>query len=256
MAQYDGKKIVLNIELRKLVEEFLLDDQSPEMISGRIKKYHKELPNISGRVIRRFIASPYGRKIEAHIARLKKKYAHRVPRPSAMIGKCMINKRPMYINNRNRIGDAEGDFIVSGKSGSGIILNVTDRKSRTIFLEKIYPVSIKTMENGMLRIKKRFPELKSLTLDNDILFIHHKKLEKLLNIKIYFCHKHSPWEKGTNENRNKLMRKYIPKRSDISKISKLYIQRLEEKLQRRIMKCLDYKTPVEVLEMYRKKKKR
>jgi len=255
-AQYNGKKIVLNVELRKLVEEFLFDDQSPEMISGRIKTYHKDIPSISGRIIRRFIKSPYGRKIEAHIVKLKKKYARKRPKSSGMIGKRMINKRPIYINMRRCIGDSEGDFIVSGKSGSGMILNITDRKSRALFLEKIFPVSIKTMENAMLRIQKRFPELRSLTLDNDILFIHHKKLEQLLGIKIYFCNKHSPWEKGTNENRNKLMRKYIPKRSDISKISRKFIQNLEDKLQRRFMKCLDYRTPKEVLELHRKKKKR
>lgn len=255
-AKSVGKKIVGDKELRKTVEEYLLDDQSPEMISARIKKHHKNLPSISGKIIREFIASPYGRRIEAHRDKLKKKYTHRKPRPSSMEGKRMINKRPKYINTRARIGDCEGDFIVSGKSGSGMILNVTDRKSRAPFLEKIFPVSIKTMENGMRRIKKRFPEMKTLTLDNDLLFIHHKKLEKILNIKIYFCHKHSPWEKGSNENRNKIMRKYIPKRSDISKISKRFIQKLEEKLQRRIMKCLNHLTPSEILMIHRKKKKR
>ena len=255
-ARHDGKKIVSNKELRKLVEDFLLDDQSPEMISGRIKKHHKNVPSISGKIIRRFIASVYGRRIEIRRDRLKKRYAHRKPRPSSMNGKRMITKRPKYINTRSRIGDSEGDFIVSGKSGSGIILNVTDRKSRAPFLEKIFPVSIKTMENAMRRIKKRFREMKTMTLDNDLLFIHHRKLEKILNIKIYFCHKHSPWEKGSNENRNKLMRKYIPKQSDISKISRNFIQKLEEKLQRRIMKCLDYSTPNEVLTKHRKKKKR
>jgi IS30 family transposase len=255
-AKTIGKKIVSDKELRKTVETYLLDDQSPEMISDRIKKHHKNLPSISGKIIRQFIASPYGRRIEAHRDKLKKKYAHRKPRPSSMEGKRMINKRPKYINTRSRIGDCEGDFIVSGKSGSGMILNVTDRKSRAPFLEKIFPVSIKIMENGMRRIKKRFPEMETLTLDNDLLFIHHKKLEKILNIKIYFCHKHSPWEKGSNENRNKLMRKYIPKRSDISKISKRFIQKLEEKLQRRIMKCLNHLTPNEVLTIHRKKKKR
>lgn len=255
-AKTVGKKIVSNKELRRTVEDYLMDDQSPEMISSRIKKHHENLPSISGKIIREFVASPYGRKIEAHRDKLKKKYAHRKPRPSSMEGKRMINKRPKYINIRARIGDCEGDFIVSGKSGSGMILNVTDRKSRAPFLEKIFPVSIKTMENGMRRIKKRFPEMKTLTLDNDLLFIHHKKLEKILNIKIYFCHKHSPWEKGTNENRNKLMRKYIPKRSNISKISKGFIQKLEEKLQRRIMKCLNCLTPNEILMIHRKKKKR
>jgi len=226
------------------------------MISGRIKKHHRGVKNISGAVIRRFIASPYGRRIEAHRDKLRKKYARRKPRPSSMEGKRMINQRPKYINTRSRIGDCEGDFIVSSKNGTGMILNVIDRKSRAPFLEKIHPVSIRTMENGMCRIKKRFPEMKTLTLDNDLLFIHHKQLEKILNLKIYFCHKHSPWEKGSNENRNKLMRKYIPKRSDISKISRKFIQKLEEKLQRRIMKCLNHLMPKEILERHRKKKKR
>jgi len=255
-SKHDGKKIVSNKELRKLVEDFLLDDQSPEMISGRIKKHHKEVPSISGKVIRRFIASIYGRRIEIRRNKLKKKYARRKPHFSSMEGKRMITKRPKYINARSRIGDCEGDFIVSGKSGAGMILNVTDRKSRAPFLEKILPVSIKTMENGMRRIKKRFPEIKSLTLDNDLLFLHHKKLESILNIKIYFCHKHSPWEKGSSENRNKLMRRYIPKGSDISKISRNFVQKLEEKLQRRIMECLNHLTPEEILERHRKKKKR
>lgn len=255
-SKHDGKKIVGNKELRRVVEEYLLDDQSPEMISGRIEKHHPDIPNISGQVIRRFITSVYGRKIEVYRNRLRRKYARRKPRPSSMLGKRIINKRPKYINTRKRIGDAEGDFIVSGKSGAGMLLNVVDRKSRAPFLEKIFPVSIKTMENGMRRIKKRFPEMRTLTLDNDLLFIHHKKLEQILNIKIFFCHKHSPWEKGTNENRNKLLRKYIPKRSDISKVSKLFIRKLEEKLQRRIMECLDHQTPNEVLDAFRKKKKR
>jgi IS30 family transposase len=167
----------------------------------------------------------------------------------------MISKRPLYINTRKRIGDTEGDFIVSGRSGSGIIFNVTDRKSRAPFLEKINPVSVIAVERAFGRIKKRFPELKTLTLDNDILFIHHKRLEKKFNIKIFFCYPGRPYEKGTNENRNKIVRRYIPKGSDISKVSPRRIQSLEEKLQRQIMKCLNYRTPAEVLVRHRKHKK-
>ncbi len=255
-GSYQGKKIVLDKNLRKLVEDYLLDDQSPEMISGRIENHHTELPCVSATIIRKFIASPYGRRIEAKRKRLQKKYRRHKDSRSSMEGKRMITKRPRYINERKRIGDAEGDFIVSGRSGEGMILNITDRKSRAPFFEKVYPVSIRTMENACRRIKKRFPELKTLTLDNDILFIHHKRLEQILKIKIYFCHKHSPWEKGTNENRNKVVRVYIPKRSDLSKISRYTITQLEEKLQRKIMKCLNYRTPTEVLEVHRKRKKK
>lgn len=167
----------------------------------------------------------------------------------------MISVRPLYISERKRIGDAEGDFLTSGKGGSGIILNITDRKSRAPFLEKICPVSIRSVEYAFSRVIRRFPELITLTLDNDILFIHHKKLETKFKIKIFFCFPGRPYEKGTNENRNKIVRRYIPKGSDISKIPRSRIQKLEGKLQRQIMECLDYRTPGEVLKLHRDNKK-
>ncbi len=250
-----GNTIAEHPKLRKTVTDYLMDDQSPELLSGRIKKHHTGIPYVSGRTIRKFIKSPYGRRIEAHRGRIHRRRGKRKLK-FEITDKRMIDKRPTYIKDRKRIGDTEGDFIASGKSGEGMLLVVTDRKSRATFLEKICPVSIRTMENGFRRIKKRFPDLKTVTLDNDILFIHHKELERKFNIKIYFCHKHSPWEKPLVENRNKLIRRYIPKGSDISEYTRYYIQKLEAKLQRRIMKCLDYKLPKEILEEHRKRKKK
>jgi transposase, IS30 family len=253
-SRAQGKTIARDSALRKVVEAYLLDDQSPEMIEGRIRRHHTDLRSISARAIRRYIASPYGRKIEAHRAKVFKKRRKHRPKQT-LDGRRPIAKRPKIINTRGRIGDAEGDFIVSGKGGSGIILNITDRKSRAPFFEKIHPVSIKGVERAIARIQKRFPELRTLTLDNDLLFIHHKRLEKKFGIVIYFCKPHAPYEKGTNENRNKILRRYVPKGSDIAKISHARIKKLEEKLQNRIMKCLEYRTPSETLTLHRKRKK-
>lgn len=232
-----------------------MDDQSPENVSGRIKRHHQDLQNASGSLIRRYIKSVYGRRIESHRAKVFKKKRQSGKKKVTIDGRRMISKRPRYINTRKNIGDAEGDFIVSGRSGSGIILNVTDRKSRAPFFEKISPVSIRSVERAFSRIKKRFPELHTLTLDNDILFVHHKRLEKILGIRIFFCYPGRPYEKGSNENRNKIVRRYIPKGSDIAKIPHSRIKILEGKLQRQIMKCLGYRTPSEVLVAYRKRKK-
>ncbi len=251
-----GNTIAEHPELRKTTEEYLLDDQSPEMVGGRIRKHHKNLPYVSGRTIRKYVKSPYGRRIEAHRNKLHRKRRGKRKIRFEITNKRMIDKRPLYIKERKRIGDCEGDFIASGKGGEGLLFVCADRKSRTSFLEKIHPVSIRCVENAIGRIKKRFPELKTLTFDNDILFIHHKVLEKKFNVKIYFCHSHSPWEKPLVENRNKIIRTYIPKGSDISRYSRKYIQKLEDKLQRRIMKCLDYKLPKEILAEYRKRKKK
>jgi IS30 family transposase len=248
--------ISIHKELKKVVEDYLLDDQSPEHISKRIQKYRKDLPYVSGVTIRAYIKTVHGRRIEAHRAKIYKKRKARRKIPQEITDKRMIDKRPIYIKDRKRIGDCEGDFIVSGKNGTGYLFVCADRRSRAPFIERILPVSIRTVENAIARIKKRFPELKTLTFDNDLLFIHHKKMEKKFNIKIYFCHKHSPWEKGFVENRNKIIRRYIPKGSDLSQYTKKFIQKLEEKLQRQIMECLDHRTPAEVLKKYRERKKK
>lgn len=165
-----------------------------------------------------------------------------------------IDKRPKIIDDRARIGDVEADFIVSGRSGKGIILTVVCRKIRVAFLEIIYDVSIDEVHKAFLKIQNRFPEMKSITTDNDLLLKMHKTLEKLLKLKIYFCHPYHSWEKGTVENLNKQVRKYIPKGSDLSKYDEETISLIEEKCNQRFMEILKYKSPEEKLKEHRKRK--
>lgn len=247
--------IVENSNLQKTVDDYLSDDQSPEHTAQRIKKHHPELPYVSSVTIRAYLKSPYGRKIEARRNKVFSKKSRKTKPRIAIKDKRMIDKRPKIINDRKRVGDMEGDFIVSGKNGQGALLIHTDRKLRYPLLEKICPLSVRTLTNAIGRIKKRFPEMKTVTWDNDILLICHKALEKKFDIKIYFCHSYKFWEKGGVENRNKIIRKYIPKGVDISQYPRRFIRKLEEKLQRRIMKCLDYRTPNEMLELHQKRKR-
>ncbi len=150
-----GKKIAMHSELRKFIETHLLDDQSPEEISKRLKRVEKHLPYTSASAIRRFIKSPYGRKIEAHRDKvLKRKYRHKAKRPRIK-DKRNISERPSKINKRWGLGHTEGDFIVSGKSGKGIVLGLRDRNVRKNFLERILPVSVRAVERGLVIIKKR-----------------------------------------------------------------------------------------------------
>jgi IS30 family transposase len=251
-----GNTIAEHPELRSQVEAYLLDLQSPEHTSRRIQKYHKTLPYVSGVTIRTYIRSIYGRKIEAKRKKIYTRKRGKKRFVTPITDKRMIDQRPKYIKERKRIGDAEGDFIVSGREGEGYLFVGADRKSRAPFLEKIHPVSIPNVERAIGRIMKRFPELKTFTFDNNLLFIHHKRLEKKFKIRVYFCHKHSPWEKGFVENRNKIIRQFIPKGSDISQYSRYYIQKLEDFLQRRIMKVLDYAMPIEILTQARKRKQK
>ncbi len=255
-SKYQGMNIVANTKLQEFVEKKLYNDQSPKNIAGRIKKHEKHLSSVSKNSIYRYIQSPYGRRIAYHRSQRKNRHS-RKPRSSVkkIEGRIFINKRPQFINLRKRIGDAEADFIVSGKSGKGVLLIVADRKSRVPFLEKVLPVAIKNVHVAFLKIEKRFPEIKTITTDNDILFQHFKELEKLINVKIYFCHPYHSWEKGSIENINGYIRKDIPKGSNISKYSKKFIRSIENKLQGRIMEILDYHTPLELILKYRKQKK-
>jgi len=248
---------VQNARLREFVETKLYGDQSPANIAGRIKKHEKDLFYVSKNSIYRFIKSPYGRRIEYHRNQRKNRRRGRRRLLSERLkDRTFINKRPKLINKRARIGDVEADFLLSGKSGRGILLNITDRKSRAPFLEQIIVVTIPNVHRAFLKIKGRFPELRTITTDNDLLLQRHKELEKLLKVKIYFCHQYHSWEKGTVENSNGYVRKDIPKGSNISKYSKRFVHFIERKLQRRFMSCLNYLTPYEVIEKHREQKKR
>lgn len=155
----DGKKIALDLGLREFVESSLLDDQSPEAIEGRLKHVERKIAPASAFAIRRYIKSVYGRRIEAHRAKVFKKKRRGRTSKTILDGKRMIDKRPRKINKRWGLGHMEGDFIVSGKSGKGILLTLTDRKTRKSLLEKILPVSVRNVERALLRMKKCYPEM-------------------------------------------------------------------------------------------------
>lgn len=252
-ASYRGKKIVDHKKLKKFVDGALSDGQSPQAIAGRLKYQEKWLPSVSKDTVYRYLKSPYGKLIGI---RWKKKIRPKKSRKTSQLkDRVFIDKRPKIIERRERVGDVEADFIVSGRSGKGVILTAVDRRMRVTFMELIVDVSIDTVHNGFARIKARFPEMKTLTLDNDILFRMHKTLEKLLDVKIYFCHPYHSWEKGGVENANMEIRKFIPKSSDISQYDKQFIQSIEDHLNERFMKCLMYATPEERLHAYRRNKK-
>jgi transposase, IS30 family len=249
-------KIVNNKKIKAFVDKNLLNDQSPRAIAGRLKKREKHLAYVSKDSICRYIKSVYGRKIEAYRNKAKHKRRDKKTKDAKLKDRTFIAKRPKIINARTRIGDGEADFIISGKSGKGILLVVVCRKSRVVCIERILNVSIKKVHDAFKRIKKRLPEIRTITTDNDILFQKHKELESLLDIKIYFCDPYSSWQKGSVENANRYIRRYIPKGSNISTYSPYRIKKIERKLNNRIMECLDYATPYEVLEKHRNRKKR
>lgn len=250
-AKYQGKKIVDSLPLREFVEDNLLDDQSPEAIAGRLDT-QTALPAVSNITIRHFIASPYGRRIEyiRYLRRLNRRRRRRA-KTASLLNRRSIDQRPQTANLRHRVGDAEGDFIESGKDGTGKLLVIVDRKLRTTFITQLRKPTNRNLLRALRAAKRRFPEWRTLTCDNDILLRDHQRFEKILGITIYFCHPYSSWEKGTVENSNKYIRRDIPKGSAINSYSPRFVRAVEEKLNRRFMACLKHLTPQEALDRYR-----
>ena len=251
-----GRKIALDQSLRTFVETHLFDDQSPDAIAGRLRKLERGIRYVSAAAIKRYIKSVYGRRIESHRAKLFKRRRKGGRKKGVLDGRRLISKRPKKINERKGLGNMEGDFIVSGKAGRGLGFVLIDRNIRKVLLEKILPVSVRNVERALVRMKKRFPEMNTITFDNDILFLEHKRLEKKPGVKIYFCHPRSPWEKPSVENFNKWLRRYIPKGSDISGYSRHMFAQLEAKANRRFMECLRFQTPDEMYAKALKRKQR
>jgi len=245
-SKYQGMKIEKNIKLRNYVDSRLGQDWSPEQIAGRIKEQEKNIKYTSKMGIYKYIYSPYGRNLEKHLRRKGKKGKQRI-NSGSIKNRTFIEERPLEANNRLEYGHWEGDLIVSGKQGKGVLLTLHERKSRYPIIEKISSRKTKIINQRIYERTGIFINFDSLTLDNDVSFSKHEELSSLLNCPIYFCHPYHSWEKGGVENTNGLIRQYIKKGSDISKYSVKYIREIERKLQNRPRKCLNFKTPKEVM---------
>jgi len=256
-SKRDCLKVAMDKELQNFVVNNILDHQSPEGISGRLREVEKNIEYASSKAIYKFVESSHGRQIEKHLYSnsVKKKTGRKRGTSIGIDGRVFIDKRPKHIEKRIEFGHFEGDFIESGKDGKGSLLVLVERKTRYPFLVYLEDKSTKNVNNVIEKLLHNI-QVESLTLDNDISFQKHKELSKLLNSNIYFCHPQSPNEKGTVENRNKAIRRYIKKKSDLSSFPLSYFKMVEEKLRTRFMTCLNFKTPQEEFEKELQKQKR
>lgn len=247
-SKYQGMKIVERSDLREYVETKLHQDWSPEEIAGRIEHVDRYLPYASYGAIYKFVYSVYGRALEQYLRyKGRKRKGKEFQRGTKLQNRTFIEKRPSAIDKRERFGDWEGDFIVSGKDGKGALLVLNERKARYTLLRKLGSRSPEVVNQAISEITGGILLINSLTIDNDISFQKHEELSRVMGIPVYFTHPYHSWEKGGVENANKLIRQYIPKGSDISQYSEIYIKEVELKLNTRPRKCLQYETPLEVM---------
>lgn len=188
-SKYQGMKVVQNSALWQFVAEKLQTDWSPEEISGRIKYTEKKLPYVSPKGIYTFIQSCYGGALSIFLRyRGKKKRSGSGAKASSLTDRVFIDKRPKSIEKRRRFGDFEGDFIVSGKSGKGVLLVLVERKSRYVVIRRLLAQKCDEINTLIAQILGGFVVFNSLTLDNDIVFRKHKILSRILRRPVYFTH--------------------------------------------------------------------
>lgn len=156
----------------------------------------------------------------------------------------VIGDRPKEVNHRERIGDWEGD-LVHGALGKGYLVTCIDRKSRYLVSTMVQNMQAKTVSEAICAVLEGIP-VKTLTLDRGPEFANFRELERDLNATIYFADPHSPWQRGSNENVNGLIRFFFPKGTDYTKILRHELEYVLELINTRPRKCLGWLSPREI----------
>lgn len=251
-------KISTHKKLRFYVFKGLLNNWTPEQIAGRLKDKYPNDPimSISHESIYRFIyLQPQARLNKKLIKLLVRKKSRRIkPKKkrgtgSKILNQVSIDNRPKHIDLRQEIGHWEGDLMI-GKNQKSAIGTIVERKSR-------YTLIIKLKARNANEVAKMFSKKlnqlnpvfkKSMTYDNGIEMARHEIITNRTGMKIYFAHPYSSWERGTNENTNGLIRRYLPKGTDFNEIDENKLLFIQEKLNNRPRKIIGYKTPNEIMD--------
>lgn len=235
-----------------VIEEKLEIHWSPEQISAELKKTHNIYASYE--LIYQYLAfdREQGGELYKLLPHRGKKYKKRNIKTRKRVWKeakirKSIDDRPFVVAEKKEIGHWEGD-TVEGKGHQGGIGTLVDIKSKFLIMRKVKDKSSLEMKIAVVNGFKNYPDIvKTLTLDNGTEFALHDQMENELDTQVYFAHPYSPWERGLNENTNGLIRKFYPKGTDFSEVTDEELLRVQNLINERPRKSLNYKTPKEVL---------
>lgn len=232
---------------------------SPLQIAGRLRQDEdaKTMGTVSAETIYRTIyAQPRGALRKELISYLRQGHKARLPRTrgtdrrgSIVAGAKMISERPQDVQGRAMPGHWEGDLI-KGAMNRSAVASLVERKSRYVLLARTEGCGAQAALKALTLHLGRIPAevRKSLTYDQGKEMACHAELSRRLKLDIYFCDPHSPWQRGSNENANGLIREYLPKGMDLAGISQIHLNAIARELNGRPRKVLGFLTPAEVFQ--------
>lgn len=253
------KKLLDNHERLALIKQLFLEQQwSPEEIANRLKLEANPLQVSYATIYRGIYAGmlderklSHGnrgviRKLRHH-GKTRHTKGHRETRGKIVISN-KITDRPKEANDREVIGHWEAD-TVAGKTGSACLVTIVDRNSRYLLAGTVVKKNAALVADKMIELLSTIPadRRRSITPDRGTEFAKHSLVTKALDgIQFYFPEPHAPWQRGTNENTNGLLREYLPKSFDMACCSDEQIASFVAKLNFRPRKCLGWKSPFEI----------
>lgn len=250
-------------EVKKYVIKKLKQDWSPEQIEGRITRdFPKDKSmRISYETIYQYANSKEGREIGLikHLRRgtPRRQRRYRIKGTSLKIripNRIPIQKRPGIVAARKRFGDWEGDTMKGDMAGPALNV-VGDRRSRFALLKKIPDMTAPATRQALIEKLKPFPKTirRTITFDNGTENCEHEQMAKSLGLDVFFCDSYASWQKGFVENLIGLVRQYLPKGMSLSALKPRKLQRIQDRLNHRPRKSLNFRTPYEVLSTHLKR---
>lgn len=224
---------------------------SPEQIAGRLKRDNHGKTIISHETIYRYIYSNDGRskKLSEYLVRhhpRRRKWHSRHLYQKGIQGRVSIRLRPKEVETRKIFGHWEID-VVEGKAHQKGIQTFLERKTRYYQGHILQNIDSEYGVNTQYAVFLRFPKeaRKTVTMDNGKENYNHQKLKNWLGINTYFCDPYCSWQKGSNENHNGVLRRYIPKKADLHELTQEDLDAIIQEINERPRKCLNYETPQE-----------
>lgn len=244
-----GLKLERLKSLQHHIRDRLAMGWSPEQIAGRLRREGAQ-HRVSHESIYRFIYSRSGRelKLSRYLARRKAKRGLRYfkAKRNTIPHEFTITNRPQTIEARTQFGHWEGD-LMQFRTQRGAILNLTERTTRLTLLSAVPSKKAEPTSQAIVELLAALPQAarKSLTFDRGGEFADHQTMKHKLGADIWFCDPHSPWQRGTVENTNGILRRDMPRKTDITDYSDKDIEMTQMLLNSTPRKCLGYKTPTE-----------